>query len=534
MRSGGYLLVALLLAALTTGCERTPAQMPADVGTAPGPPAAAEPSNKQAATESAGPASTPAVKPANAAGAQRAVPDSRQQEGVNARLFAGWPKPRFALVITGEQNGYMEPCGCAGLENQKGGLMRRATMLGDLKEKGWPLVPVDLGGLVERFGQQAEIKFQTSVEALRTMHYAAAGWGPDDLRLGAGTLLAATSESDGSPSRFVSANVGLFELDLNSPDRFKIVKVADRRIGITSVLGAQFTKNVNNEDIKLADPIEALEKVVPRLVEQSDVRVLLAYAPPKETAELAKRFPQFQVVVTAGGADEPPLEPRRAAESLLIELGHKGMYTVTLGFYDDSQEPIRYQRVPIDARFADSPAIKQLFVAYQDQLKELGWSGLGLRPIVYPGTDGPNDPRGKFVGSAVCGECHRKAMAIWTKTPHAHATETLTKLSPPRQFDPECISCHATGWQPQEFVPYENGFTSVQATPQLTGNGCENCHGPGAAHVAAEKGPELSQRAVLRKAMLEESDCRKCHDLDNSPEFDYSTYWPQVEHHGTN
>ena len=27
-----------------------------------------------------------------------------------------WPKPRLALVITGRQEGYFEPCGCAGLE----------------------------------------------------------------------------------------------------------------------------------------------------------------------------------------------------------------------------------------------------------------------------------------------------------------------------------------------------------------------------------------------------------------------------------
>ena len=26
--------------------------------------------------------------------------------------------------------------------------------------------------------------------------------------------------------------------------------------------------------------------------------------------------------------------------------------------------------------------------------------------------------------------------------------------------------------------------------------------------------------------------CMQCHDLDNSPEFDFQKYWPQVEHHG--
>jgi hypothetical protein len=34
--------------------------------------------------------------------------------------------------------------------------------------------------------------------------------------------------------------------------------------------------------------------------------------------------------------------------------------------------------------------------------------------------------------------------------------------------------------------------------------------------------PEGKQKAI--------NNCLECHDLDNSPEFDFDTYWPQVEH----
>src|SRR6187401_616745 len=44
---------------------------------------------------------------------------------VNGPIFVDWPKPDVTLVFTGEQDGYIEPCGCAGLENQKGGFRRR-------------------------------------------------------------------------------------------------------------------------------------------------------------------------------------------------------------------------------------------------------------------------------------------------------------------------------------------------------------------------------------------------------------------------
>ncbi len=74
-------------------------------------------------------------------------------------LFVGWPQPKLALVFTGRQYGYLEPCGCSGLENQKGGLVRRSTLLSQLAAKGWPVVPIDAGNQVRRFGRQSEIKF---------------------------------------------------------------------------------------------------------------------------------------------------------------------------------------------------------------------------------------------------------------------------------------------------------------------------------------------------------------------------------------
>ena len=176
--------------------------------------------------------------------------------------------------------------------------------------------------------------------------------------------------------------------------------------------------------------------------------------------------------------------------------------------------------------------MRALLTTYEGQLRDLGWSGLGLQAAVNPRAKEPGDAEGRYLGSEACGQCHKTAYEIWLKTPHAHATETLVKLEPPRQFDPECISCHATGWKPQEFVPFETGFTSLEETPHLKGNGCENCHGPGAAHVAAERGKDVALREKFRTLMQETSSCEKCHDLDNSPKFDHATYWPKVEHSG--
>jgi hypothetical protein len=474
------------------------------------------------------------------AGPDREPPDEQpellqispgQDAASDDMLFAGWPQPQLALVISGEQLGFIEPCGCAGLENQKGGLSRRHSLIKQLAGEGWPLAPLDLGGQVRRFGAQQEIKFHITVEALRTMDYAAVAFGPDDLRLPAGEVL---SDAIDQRSTFVSANVGFAGFEDATP-RFRILQRGGRKLAVTAVLGEKHRQRISNDDLTFSPAEAALAEIVPQMKQQADLLVLLSHASPEESETLARRFPEFKLVVVAGGAEEPPARPAVVPETgaWLVEVGHKGMYVAVVGLFDDPKQPLRYQRVPLDKRFPQSSDMHNLLVAYQDQLRERGLEGLGLRPQ-------PHSSGRTFVGSQVCADCHTKAYEVWSNTPHAHATETLTKLDPPRQFDPECLSCHATGWEPQKYVPYASGFMSLEKTSHLTANGCENCHGPGSAHVAAESGEvdademKLSQ---LREQMrlpysMAKAACLKCHDLDNSPDFDFESYWPEVEHRG--
>jgi hypothetical protein len=467
------------------------------------------------------------VAPADSADAPTR-PDPIEQNGP---IFKGWPKPKLALVFTGEQLGYIEPCGCAGLENQKGGLRRRDTFLKQLRDQGWPVVAMDNGGLIQRFNKQQEVKFAKTVEGLKLMDYKAVGFGPDDLKLPAGSLLATVAGTE----MFVSANAGLFQVDTEDVPRYRVIKAGGMKIGITAILGDRFQKQVANNDIQFVPAKKALEQVVPELEKQKcDIYVLLAHATIGETTDLAKASRIFNVAVMAHGADEPPHESKKipGTKTYLIEVGHKGMYAITLGVFDDKR--VRYQRVPLDHRFADAAEIDELMVNYQSELEQRGWQGLELRPAAH------DKDKGKFVGSKACADCHANEYAIWEATPHAHATDTLTHVKPPRQFDPECISCHATGWNPSEFFPYQTGYDSVAATPQLVGSGCENCHGPGADHVAAEAGNDKALKRRLREVMkgtatgatkeMQRESCMRCHDLDNSPKFDFDKYWKKIEH----
>jgi hypothetical protein len=524
---------------LLSGCS-------GDTGPALGPPA--DPSGEEVVAgtpsqptgDGAGPQGDPqpAVKPSEDNTAA-AVPEPPSP-------LEGWPKPTVALFITGQQMGYLEPCGCTGLENQKGGLARRHTLLRELAtEKGWNVVPVDVGSQIRRYGRQQEIKFQRTADALRTLGYKAVVLGEGDLRLPAGELLTGTNPPDDQPSIFTSANVAVLGRDLQPS--FQVVEAAGKKIGIVGVLADSLERKLQGDDVVHEPSLDALKRSAAELTAANcDYQVLLVHGTVEESKELAAAVPQFDLVVTSGGGGLPSTELEALGQNgvqpatKLLKVSHKAMHVGIVGLFDDPTTPIRYAAVPLDAKLADSPEMLQLLADYQEQLKADGLGGLGLTPQPHP--SGRN-----FIGSETCGECHTKAYEIWSKTPHAHATDSLVR--PPntrgdiaRHYDPECLSCHVTGWAPQRYSPYESGYLSLEATPKLQHNGCENCHGPGREHAEAESGDDEALQKTLREGMklpiaggIAENKCRECHDEDNSPDFShkgFAEYWKEVEHRG--
>jgi hypothetical protein len=412
----------------------------------------------------------------------------------------------------------------------------------ELRSRGWQLLPVDAGNQVRRFGRQSEIKFQQTAEALKQMGYQMVGFGPDDIRLGVTELLAVVASDTPETALYTSANVVIFDASLMPMQ--KMVTIGGKRIGMTSVLDPDALEAPLSEDIVIETPLPALRKSIAEMADASaDYRVLAFFGKEKAAEQLVREVPGFDLVIVAGGYGEPTYKPRsiEGSATQMIVTGDKGMYAGVVGLYAD--QPMKYARVPLTHEFADAPEMRQLMQSYQDQLKAVGLEGLGLRPIPHPSGE-------TFVGAATCGECHTSAYEIWESTDHAEATEHIVR--PPkergdiaRHYDPECISCHVTGWNAQGYYPYESGYLSLADSSHLTGNGCENCHGPGASHSAAERDGSgvseekmqqlrLSMRLTLDKA---KERCMDCHDLDNSPDFHVTDafeddYWPQVEHYG--
>ncbi|MGL6227441.1 MAG: multiheme c-type cytochrome [Thermoguttaceae bacterium] len=460
----------------------------------------------------------------------------------NGEYFVNWPQPKFAFVFTGFLEGYLEPCGCAGMLEMKGGLSRRFSLLGSLREKGWPLITIDGGDFCGDFGgKQAELKLHFIAEALRKMKYDAIGIGKNELRFSAEELLTLTVNLPDVKSPFTAVNIAPFEFNPSMIAPYLVLEQGGIRVGVVSIITKGLLEEIDNQEIVKTDPIIRVREILPALEKENcDYLVLISHGKRgqvlEETEEFLKSFPKkFGIVVVS----DPPAEPPRQAPKVIdgryfIEVGEKGKFAVVLGVFDDAKNPVRYQAVAIDSRYANSPIITEMMQDYQDRLRELGPKGLGIKDYVHPRFD----QLGKYIGSKECQSCHEISYDVWKKSKHANAWKSLTTTSvPARTFDPDCVGCHVVGWNPAEHYPYTSGYNIAagENAGKLVDVGCESCHGPGEMHKIAEMGKDKTAQAESRLAVrlqLEnaQKSCITCHDGDNSPAFQFDSYWKQIEH----
>jgi hypothetical protein len=458
--------------------------------------------------------------------------------GAEAKPFAHWPTPAGALIISGQQNGYLEPCGCT--KGQRGGLARRMDLVEKLRAQGWPLALIDLGSLINDPNTaggpvETRLRYSVALKGLEAIGYDAVALSTTDFKLGVSEVLTAFLNHEGDKLRMVSANVTP-EASLGLADRVVPsvrAQTGPIKIGITAVIDLESYDKLDDpaksEMLSFRNPDEVLPEVLADLERDTHMQVLMVQGSPESARRLAQGQPGFEVVV----ATSPYVDPPRDAETLnggktqLISVGQKGQYVGVLGLYQDPKQKFRYQRVELNYRYNDkTEAMRKLIDEdFQADLRQADvLTTYPRRAYVF--TDSPSDAT--YVGAETCKACHPNTYAKWATTKHARAYTALTS-NPKRnrEFDAQCVSCHTTGFE------YHGGFVRADLTPNLKGNQCENCHGPGSKHAADPTNPAILATVRRSAADFDKNHrCIKCHTEDDSPNFDFAQYWPQVVHKG--
>src|SRR5438132_9526851 len=206
----------------------------------------------------------------------RAEPADPSAGQPSSDLFRNWPKPDVAVVLSGQQYGYLQPCGCS--EPQKGGLARRFNLIQTLRKRGWQVVAGDLGDLAQISGPQTLLKYKYSMQAHQMLNYAGVVIGANEMALPLFTALGEYALNEPSP-RVLGAN--LKDKDNKFPQMVgsSIVSAGQEsapKVGFVGIVGPSVAKLSQDPDARF----DAEEKVLPGALQElqkqsAELRVLL-------------------------------------------------------------------------------------------------------------------------------------------------------------------------------------------------------------------------------------------------------------------
>jgi 2',3'-cyclic-nucleotide 2'-phosphodiesterase (5'-nucleotidase family) len=306
-----------------------------------------------------------------------------------------------------------------------------------------------------------------------------------------------------------------------------------------------------------------------------ELKALLYQGSLDEAKAIAKDFPQWQLIVCLSEGAEPPMLPTLVNDkkTMIVQVGHKGRYVGVVGvFKTDKGFEMKYQLVPMGEEYntpekPEAEAVQKILPLLEKYAADVKKDNFleQAKKLQHPAQVKLPQANLKYVGSDKCKACHAAEHKKWSESKHSHAYEALEKIAKRpslRQYDPECIKCHVVGYE------YETGFVNEKSTAHLMHNGCENCHGPGSAHSEKPKNADyiaamfpwrlgeddklppkeffekIGKMDPLERGKVEiparqqrlinavEAMCRKCHDSENDPKFDFYLYFPQIHHSG--
>ena len=425
----------------------------------------------------------------------------------NAVLIQEGNTPALLMLYTGDVIGYVSQCGCK--KNPAGGLARRAWVVEEITNK-FPQAPtllLDSGNWSDNPTPQGDVKTKALLAGMAQMGYAAVNVGERDVKMGYDFFAKRTADAQ---LNFTSANIvrqdtqePIFEphvvVEANSSDGSQ-----KQRIGVIGVARYNpifLNGGPNETNMVIAHPVERVKKEIAALQEKGIEHIVLLAALHKDDARrIAREAPGIDVIVGSYGGDYT-VRAEAEEDTLIVYSGNQGkrIGETRLVLGADGAVQAQYTQMHfLTAAYPSHPEME----AFVDELPIAGTTTSGLRP-----------DRPVFVGTDQCMTCHDGVYRQWQETPHALAYETLAEQG--KHEEAGCRTCHVTGSQ------QPGGFKNLQTTPGLAHVGCESCHGAGSTHVTSNLAPY---------GRMSIDTCTSCHDVENSPEFDYYAYLPQVTH----
>jgi hypothetical protein len=294
----------------------------------------------------------------------------------------------------------------------------------------------------------------------------------------------------------------------------RVIAFDNFTVGITGIVGRKYNKIIlesSADDVRpiaVLDEMAALQKEVNAVRGSVDILIVLANAGVERAKEIAQEIPGIDVIVCGHGADEIKA-PYFINGAYVVKAGYDGTSMGKLVLSLDRNSNIidaQGSVITLQKDIAEDQEMLDLLDAYHTSLK-------AHADELFTGEQRRPPSGGSYTGSAQCAGCHQSQAQQWSTTGHATAYRSL--IAGNQDYNPECITCHVTGFG------YTGGFKRPGYSPEMADVQCEMCHGAGAEHA---KHPAAGYGVI--SALI----CINCHTSDRSPGFDYAGYYRKIAH----
>jgi hypothetical protein len=296
---------------------------------------------------------------------------------------------------------------------------------------------------------------------------------------------------------------------------YVIVEKLGIRFGIIGLLAQDFGEGIEKFEglgYDVEDPFVVAARLVPRVEQEADLIVVLAHMGSSQNFQLPKQVKGIDLLVF--GHYPGTVASAQIEGAVTIRSGQRGQHVGdTVLVVNPDNEIVSYKGRAVALTVKDVCA-DPLIAADVASLKmdvEQADKQVQLRQDIEANKDKLVLGQDHFLGDLKCARCHFDQYTTWKETPHAKAWATLVDAHADK--DTNCLECHVTGYR------QPGGFRGIGAEQDMRNVQCESCHGMGTQH-------DMLNTA----AMVGEQACLTCHDENNSPAFDFESYWEEVVH----
>ncbi len=436
--------------------------------------------------------------------------------------------------------------------------------------------------------QQMKLKANLILDIYDELDYDAMNIGWYDLVLGKKTLQKIIKKHN---VNYISSNLYDKKKKDYFTKRYMILENESGKIGVIGVMKNDVGKSILqlDEDFEVRDPFESAEELVKLLRDKVDMIVVLSCLGEKNEKKLAETVEGIDIIISGGVMQKGKHLQRQVGNTLIVKnaLGGKQVGVITynlsehgkpvknglqiaitkkqLGELEKRQEKIasgkdktipkiiRDDKEVVQAMVDEIESQKKPFLDRLSQFNDANWftnDQVFLRvdtmkedektlakvkkyysDVAETEKNRPASNKDKksvtYRGVKKCMVCHKSAYDFWKTTRHAKAYKTLEDAD--RNYDPDCISCHTTGYN------FPGGFTQANEVGGLKNVQCEMCHPVNRNHEEVmkikvkkreEEGAKVDEKARIIK--VPPGLCDKCHTGAYKPDGGMHEYYKKI------